>query len=92
MSQADLNRAMLVIGLFGVAGVALILYQHSLHTGQIVAALGSSAPADAANASAFATSPASLAGTPTPGQLNLLPPPPAPALLVAGPGWSVSGG
>lgn len=81
---------MWIIGLFGLGGVALILYQHSLHSGQIVAAIGGAqAGTPAAPYMPPQSYPASLGGTPTPGQENLQAPAPAVANLVSGPGWSV---
>lgn len=95
MNESQIKTALFSISIFGLGAVALILYQHSQHTGQILGAMnaGSSpAPATVPNSSPVATSLASLAGQPTPGQSNLVPQPAAVSPLTVGSYHSISGG
>ena len=87
MNEAEL-RSLLIVGVFAAAAVGLILYQHSLHTGQVLSAMGagSGGKMGAVVPAAAPTGYASLAGRPTPGQTNLTPdaPPVAPLQVNAG--------
>jgi hypothetical protein len=89
----DLTREKFIIGLFAAFGVGLILWQHAQHTGQIIQAMGGLAPTNTNNPSVAAGSnviyPASLGGTPAPGQPNLSAEPPPLDNLVIGPNWSI---
>lgn len=84
MNENQLKTAFFMAGVFALGGVALILYQHSLHTGQIMQALGGGAQTP--------SQPASLAGTPAKGQSNLIPFPASVTPMGSGAGWSISGG
>lgn len=70
MNEAQWKTALFTIGIFSLGAVGVILYQHTLHTGQLLGAIASAAPAPAAAAvvSAAPGRPASLAGTPVWGQ------------------------
>lgn len=91
MNEAQLKTALFTIGIFGLGAVAVILYQHSLHTGQIIGALqGAQAPGIAGapqSAVPLTAAPASLAGSPTIGQQNLVQRQLTPTVLKTGPYW-----
>ena len=72
MNDEQLKTALFTLGIFSLGAVALILYQHSMHTGQIVGAINA-AGMNTGNSigtpnsvSPVATGNASLAGTPSP--------------------------
>lgn len=79
MNEHELKSALFTVGLFAFGAVALIMYQHSLHTSAIMSAVSATGGGAGASASYGNTSgdgsaikPASLAGTPSAGQLNLV--------------------
>lgn len=94
MDQKEMTLSLFAVGLFALGGVALILYQHSLHTGQIMGAIGagsSDTPSAVVPAGAVMPGvPASLAGMPTPGQANLQAMPVAAMPIESGPGWTIN--
>jgi hypothetical protein len=62
----DEHAFMLCIGIFAVAGVALVLYQHAMGTNSILQALGVASPSPvAASQGAMLGQSVSLAGTPS---------------------------
>lgn len=65
------SNELFVIGAFAAFAVALILYQHAVHTGQILDAVTTAPDNSAIDTSTLAS--ASLAGSPAPGQSNLIP-------------------
>lgn len=80
------RREMMVMTLFSIAGLAIILWQHTHHTGQIVSALGF---APGATGDVTTLRPLSLAGTPAKAQANLEPEAIPAVPIVAGAGWTV---
>ncbi len=94
MNDDQVRMALLVVGIFAAGAVSLILYQHSLHSGQIIAAVQQSGATSAANSVVTgAGSPgpiagvASLAGTVSPGQENATPIQVTSQPLQVDPGW-----
>lgn len=80
----DEKGILISLAIFAAGAVAVILYQHSQHTGQVIAALNASAPASATPvANAVAVAPASTAGLPIIGQANLqMVPQPSPPMQI----------
>jgi len=93
MDKREIERAVFVIGLFSLGAIALILYQHSVHTGQIIGAINGPSASKTAPAAIIANAQANpSAGAITPGQDNQVPDAPNPDLLAAGSNYEFDNG
>lgn len=88
--DAEMKSALFATAVFAAGAVALILWQHATHSAQIAAAAPGATPAPIPNV-ADAKS-ASLAGSPTLTQANLVPPAAPAAPLQVNPGYAVGTG
>lgn len=88
MDKKELETAMFTIALFSLGAVAIILYQHSVHTGQIVSAINSPGSSPGTSGTIVANAKVNpSAGGITPGQSNQVPIPSSVGILTSGANW-----